>query len=148
MLKEFKKFAMRGNVLDMAVGIIIGAAFGAIVKTLVDDVLMPPLGLVIGNVDFSNLYIVLREGNVAGPYETLAAAKSAGAVILSYGLFLNTVINFLIVALAVFMLIKGFNAAVKKDEAKETVPTTKSCQYCQSTISIKATRCPHCTSQL
>ena len=148
MIKEFKKFAMRGNVLDMAVGIIIGAAFGAIVKTLVDDVLMPPLGLLIGNVDFSNLFIVLNNGNVPGPYETLASAKSAGAVILSYGLFLNTIINFLIVAFAVFLLIKAFNAAAKKDEAKETVPATKICPYCNSTISIKATRCPHCTSQL
>jgi len=148
MIKEFKKFAMRGNVLDMAVGIIIGAAFGAIVKTLVDDVLMPPLGLLIGNVDFSNLFIVLNNGNVPGPYETLASAKSAGAVILSYGLFLNTIINFLIVAFAVFLLIKAFNAAAKKDESKETVPAIKICPYCNSTISIKATRCPHCTSQL
>jgi len=151
MLNEFKKFAMRGNVLDMAVGIIIGAAFGSIVKTLVDDVLMPPLGLLIGNVDFSNLFAVIKQGNVPGPYETLAAAKNAGAVVLSYGLFLNTVINFLIVAFAVFLLIKAFNAATKKDAAKEnveTVPTTKTCPYCNSTISIKATRCPHCTSQL
>lgn len=148
MLKEFKNFAMRGNVIDMAVGIIIGAAFGAIVKTLVDDVLMPPLGLLIGNVDFSNLFIVLKEGNLSGPYETLAAAKNSGAVVLSYGLFLNTIINFLVIAFAVFLLIKGFNAAKKKDEVKETVPTTKICPYCQSTISIKATRCPHCTSQL
>lgn len=148
MLKEFKKFAMRGNVLDMAVGIIIGAAFGTIVKTMVDDVLMPPLGLLIGNVDFSNLFIVLKEGTTPGPYETLSSAKNAGAVILSYGLFLNTVINFLIVAFAVFMLIKAFNAASKKDEVKETTPTTKHCQYCDSVIPIKATRCPNCTSQL
>lgn len=149
MLKEFKKFAMRGNVLDMAVGIIIGAAFGAIVKTLVDDVLMPPLGLLIGNVDFSNLFAVLKDGTVPGPYETLSAAKNAGAVILSYGLFLNTIINFLIVAFAVFMLIKAFNAATKKEAAKETAaPTTKHCPYCDSVIPIKATRCPNCTSQL
>ena len=98
--------------------------------------------------DFSNLFIVLNNGNVPGPYETLASAKSAGAVILSYGLFLNTIINFLIVAFAVFLLIKAFNAAAKKDEAKETVPAIKICPYCNSTISIKATRCPHCTSQL
>lgn len=148
MLKEFKKFAMRGNVLDMAVGIIIGAAFGAIVKTMVDEVLMPPLGLIIGNVDFSNLFLVVKEGKIAGPYETLAAAKSAGAVILSYGLFLNTIINFLIVAFAVFLMIKGFNTATKKEDTKETIPTTKTCPYCQSVISVKATRCPHCTSQL
>lgn len=148
MLKEFQKFAMRGNVLDMAVGIIIGAAFGTIVKTLVDDVLMPPLGLILGNVDFSNLFLVLRDGSVSGPYETLAAAKNAGAVILSYGIFMNTIINFLIVAFAVFLLIKAFNKATKKDEIQESSPTTKSCPYCLSTISIKATRCPHCTSQL
>jgi len=148
MIKEFKKFAMRGNVLDMAVGIIIGAAFGTIVKTLVDDVLMPPLGLMIGNVDFSNLFIVLKEGTTAGPYESLSSAKNAGAVILSYGLFLNTIINFIIVAFAVFMLIKGFNAATKKEEIKDAAPTTKHCTYCDSVIPLKATRCPNCTSQL
>ncbi|NCO61290.1 large conductance mechanosensitive channel protein MscL, partial [bacterium] len=107
MLKEFREFAMRGNVVDMAVGIIIGAAFGTIVKSLVDDVIMPPIGLLLGNVDFSNLFITLKEGAMAGPYATLELAKKAGAVALSYGAFLNTVVSFLIVAFSVFLLIKG-----------------------------------------
>lgn len=148
MLKEFKSFAMRGNVIDMAVGIIIGAAFGSIVGTLVSDVIMPPIGLLLGNVDFSNLFIVLKEGTTAGPYATVAAAKGAGAVTLNYGLFLNTVVNFLIVAFAIFFLIRGMNALKKKEEAPPAVPTTKECPHCLSTIPIKATRCGHCTSEL
>jgi large conductance mechanosensitive channel len=148
MLKEFKEFAMRGNVLDMAVGIIIGAAFGTIIATLVSDVLMPPIGLLLGNVDFSNLFVVLKEGKVVGPYATVAAAKGAGAVTLNYGLFLNTVINFLIVAFAIFFLIRGMNSLKKKEEAPPAVPTTKDCPHCLSTIPIKATRCGHCTSEL
>jgi len=145
MLKEFKAFAMRGNVVDMAVGIIIGAAFGTIIGTLVSDVLMPPIGLILGNVDFSNLFVVLKEGKIAGPYATVAAAKGAGAVTLNYGLFLNTVVNFLIVAFAIFFLIRAMNALKKKEEAQ---PTTKECPHCLSTIPIKATRCGHCTSEL
>ena len=148
MLKEFKEFAVRGNVIDMAVGIIIGAAFGSIVGTLVSDVLMPPIGLLLGNMDFSNLFIVLKEGTSAGPYATVAAAKAAGAVTLNYGLFLNTVVNFLIVAFAIFFLIRGVNALKKKEEAPPAVPTTKECPHCLSTIPIKATRCGHCTSEL
>jgi large conductance mechanosensitive channel len=148
MLKEFKAFAMRGNVIDMAVGIIIGAAFGTIIGTLVSDVLMPPIGLLLGNVDFSNLFIVLKEGKIAGPYATVAAAKGAGAVTLNYGLFINTVINFLIVAFAIFFLIRGMNSLKKKEEAPPAVPTTKECPQCLSTIPIKATRCGHCTSEL
>ena len=148
MLKEFKAFAMRGNVIDMAVGIIIGAAFGTIIGTLVSDVLMPPIGLLLGNVDFSNLFIVLKEGKAAGPYATVAAAKGAGAVTLNYGLFINTVINFLIVAFAIFFLIRGMNSLKKKEEAPPAVPTTKECPQCLSTIPIKATRCGHCTSEL
>jgi len=148
MLKEFKAFAMRGNVIDMAVGIIIGAAFGTIIGTLVSDVLMPPIGLLLGNVDFSNLFIVLKEGKTAGPYATVAAAKGAGAVTLNYGLFANTVVNFLIVAFAVFFLIRGMNALKKKEEAPPAVPTTKECPHCLSTIPVKATRCGHCTSEL
>src|SRR5512134_3479405 len=148
MLKDFKEFAMRGNVVDMAVGIIIGAAFGTIIGTLVSDVLMPPIGLLLGNVDFSNLFIVLKEGKIAGPYATVAAAKEAGAVTLNYGLFVNTVVNFVIVALAVFFLIRGINALKKKEEAPPAVPTTKECPHCLSTIPIKATRCGHCTSEL
>ena len=148
MLKEFKAFAMRGNVIDMAVGIVIGAAFGSIIGTLVSDVLMPPIGLLLGNVDFSNLFIVLKEGKIAGPYATVAAAKGAGAVTLNYGLFVNTVINFLIVAFAIFFLIRGMNSLKKKEEAPPAVPTTKECPQCLSTIPVKATRCGHCTSEL
>ncbi len=146
MLKEFKEFAMRGNVVDMAVGIIIGAAFGTIVGSLVNDVIMPPIGLLLGNVDFSDLFIVLKEGATAGPYSTLAAAKAAGAVTLNYGAFINTIINFLIVAFAVFILIKNVNRL--KRPAPSAAPTTKECQYCFSTIPIKAVRCPNCTSEL
>jgi large conductance mechanosensitive channel len=148
MLKEFKAFAMRGNVIDMAVGIIIGAAFGTIIGTLVSDVLMPPIGLLLGNVDFSNLFIVLKEGTTAGPYATVAAAKGAGAVTLNYGLFLNTVVNFVIVAFAIFFLIRGMNALKKKEEAPSAIPTTKECPHCLSTVPVKATRCGHCTSEL
>jgi large conductance mechanosensitive channel len=145
MLKEFKEFIMRGNVIDMAVGIIIGAAFGTIIKSLVDDVIMPPIGLLLGKVDFSNLFLVIREGKVAGVYETLAAAKAAGAVTINYGLFINTIISFLIVASAVFMLIRSVNK-LKQEAPPEA--TTKECPYCLSVIPIKATRCAHCTSEL
>ena len=148
MLKEFKEFAMRGNVVDMAVGIIIGAAFGSIIGTLVSDVLMPPIGLLLGKVDFSNLFMVLKEGKIAGPYATVAAAKGAGAVTLNYGLFVNTVVNFLIVAFAIFYVVRGMNSLKKKEEAPPPAPTTKECPHCLSTIPIKATRCGHCTSEL
>jgi large conductance mechanosensitive channel len=148
MFKEFKEFAMRGNVVDMAVGIIIGGAFGTIVKSLVSDVMMPPLGLLLGGVDFSDLFITLKDGTTAGPYATLAAAKSAGAVTLGYGLFINAVISFLIVAFAVFLLIKVINQLQRKKDAAPAEPTTKDCPYCLSSIAIKATRCPHCTSEL
>jgi large conductance mechanosensitive channel len=148
MFKEFKEFAVKGNVVDMAVGIIIGAAFGTIVKSLVDDVIMPPIGLLLGNVDFSNLFVTLKEGAAAGPYATLAVAKSAGAVTLSYGAFLNTVVSFLIVSFAVFLLIKGINRLKREKEAPPAAPTTKDCPFCFSAIPIKATRCPSCTSNL
>lgn len=148
MFKEFKEFAMRGNVVDMAVGIIIGAAFGTIVKSLVDEVIMPPIGLLLGNVDFTDLFITLKEGATAGPYLTLAAAKEAGAVTMGYGAFLNTVISFLIVAFAVFLLIKGMNSLKRKEEEAPADPTTKECPYCFTEIPIKATKCPHCTSNL
>ncbi len=149
MLREFKEFAMRGNVIDMAVGIIIGGAFNQIVNSLVNDVLMPPIGLLMGRVDFSNLYINLS----GGTYESLAKAKEAGAATLNYGLFINAVINFLIVAFAVFMLVKGINTARRlaekqKEEEQAPTPSTKECPYCFTTIPIKAKRCPHCTSQL
>ena len=148
MMKEFKDFAVKGNVVDMAVGIIIGAAFGTIVKSLVADVIMPPIGLLLGNVDFSQLFIVLKEGATAvGPYLTLADAQAAGAVTLNYGTFINTIISFLIVAFAIFILIKNVNR-MKREEpaAPPAAPTTKECPHCFSTINIKAVRCPNCTS--
>jgi large conductance mechanosensitive channel len=148
MFKEFKEFAMRGNVVDMAVGIIIGGAFGTIVKSLVSDVMMPPLGLLLGGVDFSDFFITLKQGATPGPYETLALAQAAGAVTISYGKFINAVISFLIVAVAVFMLIKGINRLERQKEEPAAEPTTKECPYCFSTIPIKATRCPSCTSEL
>ena len=148
MLKDFKEFAMRGSVVDMAIGIVIGAAFGTIVKSFVDDVLMPPIGLLLGNVDFSNLFITLKKGaKAAGSYASLAAAKAAGAVTLNLGLFINTVISFLIIAFAVFLVIKGLNR-MKREEAPPAEPTTKECPFCLSAIPLKATRCAHCTSEL
>lgn len=148
MLKEFKEFAMRGNVIDMAVGIIIGSAFGAIIKSLVDDILMPPVGLLLGDVDFSNLFAVIKAGSPAGPYQTIATAQEAGAVTINYGVFINTIITFLIIAFAMFLIIQGINRLEKKEEAPPAEPTTKECPYCATTIPIKATRCPHCTSDL
>ena len=148
MLKEFKEFAMKGNVLDMAVGIVIGAAFGTIIGSLVADVIMPPIGLLLGNVDFSNLFLVLKEGKVAGPYASLAAAKAAGAVSMNIGVFINTIINFIILAFAIFLLIRSVNQLKRKEQAPPAVPTTKDCSHCFTAIPIKATRCPHCTSEL
>jgi large conductance mechanosensitive channel len=144
MLKEFKEFAMRGNVLDMAVGIIIGAAFGRIVSSMVDDILMPPIGRLLGGVDFSNFFIALN----GETYPTLAAAKEAGVATINYGLFLNTVMNFLIVAFAIFILVKQVNRLQKPAPAPAPAPATKECPHCLSTIPAKATRCPQCTSQL
>lgn len=141
MLKEFKEFAMRGNVLDMAIGIIIGAAFGKIVSSFVNDLLMPPIGLLLGKVDFSNLFV-----NLSGQsYDSLAAAKAAGAATLNYGLFLNSVIDFVIVAFAIFLLIRQVNRFKREPEK---VPTTKECPYCCSEIPVKAVRCAHCTAEL
>jgi large conductance mechanosensitive channel len=148
MFKEFKEFIMRGNVVDMAVGIIMGAAFGTIVKSLVADVLMPPIGLLLGGVDFSNLFFVLQEGKMAGPYASLGNAQAAGAVTVNYGTFLNTVISFLIVSIAIFIMIKGLNSLHRKAEAPEEEPTTKDCPFCFSAIPIQATRCPNCTSEI
>jgi len=142
MLKEFKEFAMRGNVLDMAVGIIIGAAFGKIVTSFVSDVLMPPIGLLLGKVDFSTLFL-----NISGKsYATLAEAKAAGAATINYGMFLNTVIDFLIVAFVIFLFIRQMNRLQR--QPAPAAPTTKECPYCQTMIPVKATRCPHCTSEL
>lgn len=148
MLKDFREFAMRGNVVDVAVGIIIGAAFGTIVRSLVDDVLMPPLGLVMGGVDFTNLFIILKQGVPPGPYLSLADARAAGAVSINYGLFVNTVIGFLIVSLAVFLLIRTVNAMRRGKKAGAPDATMKECQYCVSSIPLRATRCPQCTATL
>jgi len=147
-IKEFKEFAMRGNVVDMAVGIIIGGAFGTIVKSLVSDVIMPPIGLALGGVDFSELYLVLKQGATPAPYAALADAQAAGAVTINYGMFLNTVISFLIVAFAVFMMIKGLNTMKRQEAAPAAAPTTRNCPHCVMAIPIKATRCPHCTAQI
>jgi large conductance mechanosensitive channel len=148
MFKEFKEFAMKGNVVDMAVGIIIGAAFGLIVKSLVDDVIMPPIGVLLGGVDFSSLFWVLKEGKVPGPYPTVALAKQAGAVTLNIGVFINTIINFLIVAAAIFMVVRTMNRLKKAEPEPEPAPDKKDCPFCFSSIPIPATRCPHCTSEL
>ncbi len=149
MLKEFREFAVRGNVVDMAVGIIIGLAFGVIVQSLVNDILMPPVGLILGNVDFADLFLVLREGTDPGPYLTLDAAREAGAVTLNYGLFINSIISFLIVAIAVFLLIRYINKLRSPEETPEPVtPAVKKCSFCFSDIAVEATRCAHCTSQL
>jgi len=146
MLKEFREFVMRGNVVDMAVGIVIGAAFGAIIKSLVDDVIMPPIGLLLGNADFSNMFIVLKEGAKAAPYLSVAAAKEAGAVTLNYGVLVNAIVSFTIVAFAVFLLIRSINR-LKREEAPAD-PTTKDCPRCYTAIPIKATRCPNCTTDI
>ncbi|MBR4932277.1 MAG: large-conductance mechanosensitive channel protein MscL [Alphaproteobacteria bacterium] len=154
MLAEFKKFAMRGNVLDMAVGIIIGAAFGKIVDSLVKDMIMPPIGLLLGKVDFANLFFVLKEGATAAPYASLSAAQEAGAVTINIGSFINTIISFIIVAFAVFMLIKAMNTVQEKldksekEAAKEAAPTTKKCPFCCSDINVDAVKCPQCTADL
>jgi len=147
MFKEFKDFAMRGNVLDMAVGIVLGSAFGAIISSLVNDIIMPPIGMLFGNVNFSDLFVVLKPGEIAEPYATLTAAQEAGAVTLNYGIFINMIITFLIVAFAMFMLIRSINRLEKKEEAPAE-PTTKDCPYCSTEIPIKAVRCPNCTSEL
>ena len=150
-LKEFKEFAVKGNVIDMAVGIIIGGAFSPIVNSLVKDIIMPPIGMILGKVDFSNLYIAL--GGDGTKYPTIADAQNAGLVTINYGVFINTLISFVIVAFAVFLLVKGMNklkADNKAEAAAEeaATPTTKECPYCFETINIKATKCPHCASQL
>lgn len=145
MLKEFKEFALRGNMVDMAVGIVLGAAFGVIVNSLVKDIIMPPIGLLLGKVDFTNLFVVLKAGTEAGPYLSLAEAQRVGAVTLNFGAFINTIISFLIIAFAVFLLIRQMNR-LKREEAPATA--TKDCPYCFSAIALKATRCAHCTSEV
>jgi large conductance mechanosensitive channel len=150
MLKEFRDFALRGNVLDMAVGIIIGAAFSTIVNSLVNDIIMPPFGWLLGGVDFENLYLTVKAGSPAGPYISLADARTAGAVTINYGLFINAIISFLIVAVAMFLLIRAINRlrATRKKDQDDAAPISRDCPYCYTSISIQATRCPHCTSKL
>lgn len=144
MLKSFKDFALRGNVIDLAVGVIIGTAFGKIITSFVSDILMPPIGMLLGNVDFSNLFIDLSGGG----YATLADAQAAGAATINYGLFINTVLDFLIVAFVIFLLVRWIERVRKDQEAPPAEPTTKECPYCHTAIPIPATRCPHCTSEL
>jgi len=144
MLKEFKEFALKGNVIDMAVGIIIGAAFGKIITSLVNDVIMPPIGKLLGNADFTNLFV-----NLSGTsYESLEEAQAAGAPTLNYGMFINTVLDFLIVAFFIFLVVRTMNRLKREEEKPPEEPTTKECPFCFSTIAIKASRCPECTSQL
>lgn len=148
-LREFREFAVRGNVVDMAVGIIIGGAFGTIAQSLVKDVLMPPLGLLVGGVEFADLFLVLKEGTAPAPYLTLADAQAAGAVTINYGAFINNVVAFLLIALAVFVLVRAMNQLRRKqEELPPEAPTTRQCVFCYSTIAIRATRCPACTSML
>ena len=146
-LKEFKDFALKGNVLDMAVGIILGAAFGTVVRSMVDDIIMPPIGLLLGGVDFSNLFVTLKEGASAGPYSSLAAARAVGAVTVNIGLFINNLISFTIVSLAVFMMVRSVNKVRLALEGPEAT-SQKECPFCCSIIPIKAVRCPNCTSAL
>lgn len=150
MLDEFKQFAIKGNALDLAVGVILGTSFTTIVNSLVKDVIMPPIGLLLGSVDFANLFATLKEGNPPGPYSSLAAAQTAGAVTINYGVFLNAVVSFVLVALVLFFVVKGANQLKREVTPAKPAgkPTTKLCPYCQTDIPIKATRCPHCTSQL
>ena len=148
MFKEFKEFAVKGNVMDMAVGIIIGGAFGTIVKSLVADIIMPPIGMILGGVDFSNMFLTLKTGDPAGPYLSLAEAQKAGAVSINYGVFINSVLSFLIVALAVFLVVKQMNKLRREEEAPPAEPTSRDCPFCFTSIPIKATRCPNCTSNI
>jgi large conductance mechanosensitive channel len=148
MLKEFKEFVLRGNVLDLAVGIVIGAAFGSIVNSLVTDIIMPPIGLLLGNVDFANLFILLKQGTPPSPYASLADAQAAGAVTMNYGLFINSLISFLVIALAIFLLVRLVNRLRREEPAPPPAPTEKACPYCCLNIPLEARRCPHCTSEL
>ena len=149
MFQEFKEFIAKGNVMDMAIGVIMGTAFGAIVKSLVSDVIMPPIGLLLGGVDFANLYILLEEGDPGKPYASLAEAQAAGAVSINYGVFIDTIISFIIVALVIFIVVRYINQLKREEEpAPPAEPTTKECPFCLSSVAIKATRCAHCTSEL
>jgi large conductance mechanosensitive channel len=144
--KEFKEFASKGNMLDLAVGVIIGGSFGAIISSLVNDVIMPPIGMLLGNIDFANLHMTLKQGEPAGPYPTVAEAHKAGAVTLNYGAFINAIVTFLIVAFVVFMVVRAVNRMRREEPA--AAPTTKDCPFCLSSIALGAKRCPHCTSEI
>ena len=144
-IKEFKEFAVRGNVVDLAVGIIIGAAFTGVVNSVVKDIIMPPIGLLLGSVDFANLFVILKQGVPPGPYASVDAAQKAGAITLNYGLFINTIVSFIIVAFVVFLLVRGIN---RMRRGEDLPPTTKECPFCVSPIAIAAKRCPNCTSEL
>ncbi len=148
MWNEFKIFLRRGNVVDMAVGLIMGAALGAIVKSLVDDIIMPPVGLLLGGVDFADIMTVLKDGDPAGPYATLTQAQDAGAVVIAWGVFINAVISFLIIAFVVFILVRYYNRLHLEPEPEPTAPATKTCPYCHMEIPILAVRCPYCTAEL
>ncbi|MGO9613763.1 MAG: large conductance mechanosensitive channel protein MscL [Dissulfurispiraceae bacterium] len=148
MRKEFKEFIMRGNVVDMAVGIVIGVAFGVIIKSLVDDIIMPPVGLLLGHVDFTNIFLVLKDGTLPGPYTALSDAKKAGAVTVNIGVFINNIVSFLIVAFSVFVMLRSINKLKKEEAAPLAEVITKECPHCLSVIPLNATRCPHCTSEL
>jgi len=148
MFKEFKKFILRGNVMDLAVGVIMGGVFNTVVKSFVGDILMPPIGLLLGQVDFANLFILLKVGDPVGPYATLADAQAAGAVTMNYGFFINTIISLIITGLAVFLMVRGVNRLKGEKPAPPAEPTTKKCPFCATEIPIPATRCPNCTSEL
>lgn len=148
MWNDFKKFILRGNVLDLAVGVIIGAAFGAVVQSLVKDIIMPPIGLLLGKVNFTNLFLTLRQGSPGGPYPSLETATAAGAVTINYGVFINTVISLLLVGLAVFLLVRAIERLRRKEAPVPPKPAEKLCRYCKTSIPLEAVRCPHCTSEL
>ncbi|MBN1640128.1 MAG: large conductance mechanosensitive channel protein MscL [Anaerolineae bacterium] len=148
MWKELKAFILRGNVIDLAVGVIMGGVFNTVIKSLVSDVIMPPIGLLLGRVNFADLFLMLKKGDPVGPYATLADAQAAGAVVISYGVFVNNVVTLILTGIAVFFVVKAINRLNREKPAPPAEPTTKLCPYCLSTIPIKATRCPNCTSQL
>lgn len=148
MWKEFKAFITRGSMIDLAIGLIIGTAFTAVIKSLVDHVIMPPIALLLGNVSFTDRFAVLRQGSPAGPYATLQAATDAGAITLAYGMFISALVNFLIIALVVFLMVKALNKIMPKKAEPAPAPATKKCPYCFTDIAVEATRCPNCTSEL
>lgn len=148
MLKEFKEFALKGNVIDLAVGVIIGSAFTSIVNSLVDDIIMPPIGSLLGGVDFKDFFWLINRGDPVGPYATLAEANEAGAVTINYGMFINHMVTFLIVAFVLFLVVRAINRLKREEKEQPSEPTTKTCPFCQTEIPLAAARCPNCTSNL